>query len=240
MRIALPLALLTLVLAPLGCAAWRARPVPPDLACPERGRVHVILDADENVSRKEVDTNGDGRADELFFLAGDRVERAELDLDFDGATDVWLRYDGLGRPVEWEALPPAARTDAPAAVSSGRLPDDRPPPDLARLIPSLDPPGDPECFERPEVRAYLRDVKERLYGSWLAPARAREARTVLRFSLDQGGAVVGACVKQSDDPAVSASVVRALSEAPRFPAMPDRALCLARHPLLGTFGLEKH
>ena len=240
MRIALPLALLTLALTPLGCAAWRAAPVPPDLACPERGRVHVILDADENVSRKEVDTNGDGRADELFFLAGDRVERAELDLDFDGATDVWLRYDGLGRPVEWEALPPAARADAPAVVSSGRLPDDRPPPDLARLIPSLDPPGDPECFERPEVRAYLRDVKERLYGSWLAPARAREARTVLRFSLDQGGAVVGACVKQSDDPAVSASVVRALSEAPRFPAMPERALCLARHPLLGTFGLEQH
>ena len=240
MRIALPLALLSLALTALACAAWRSAPVPPEVACPERGRVHLILDADEKVSRKEVDTNGDGRADELFFLAGDRVEHAELDLDFDGATDVWLRFDGLGRPLEWEALPPAARANAPAVVSSGRLPDDRPPPDLARLIPSLDPPGDPECFERPEVRAYLRDVKERLYGSWLVPARARDARTVLRFSLDQSGAVVGACVKQSDDPAVSASVVRALSEAPRFPAMPDRALCLARHPLLGTFGLEKH
>ena len=52
--------------------------------------------------------------------------------------------------------------------------------------------------------------------------------------------MVGACVKQSDDAAVGASVVQALTEAPRFPPMPDRALCLARHPLLGTFGLEKH
>jgi hypothetical protein len=202
--------------------------------------VHVILDSDENITRKEVDTNGDGRADELFFLDGDRVDRAELDLDYDGATDVWLRYDGYGRPVEWEALPPAAKTDAAAVVSSGRLPDDRPPPDLARLIPSLDPPGDPECFERPEVRAYLRGMKEQLYGSWLAPKSAREAQTVLRFSLDRGGAVVGACVKQSDDAAVGASVVRALSEAPRFPPMPERVVCLARHPLLGTFGVEPH
>ena len=150
MRIALPLALSTLVLTPLGCAAWRAAPVPPQLACPERGRVHVVLDPDENHSRKEVDTNGDGRADELFFLDGDRVERAELDLDYDGATDVWLRYDGFGRPLEWEALPPASRVDAPAAVSSGRLPDDRPPPDLARLIPSLDPPGDPDASSGPK------------------------------------------------------------------------------------------
>ena len=204
--------------------------------------MHVILDSDENVSRKEVDTNGDGRADELFFLDGDRVERAELDLDFDGATDVWLRYDGL-RPARRVGGAAARRdaTDAPAAVSSGRLPDDRPPPDLARLIPSLDPPGDPECFERPEVRAYLRDVKDRLYGSWLAPARAREARTVLRFSLDQGGAVVGACVKQSDDAAVGASVVRALTEAPRFPPDARPRCCASRATRCSEpSALEKH
>ena len=239
MRTALPLAL-GLCLAAAGCAAWRAAKLPREIACPERGRVHVILDSDDNVSRKEVDTNGDGRADELFFLVGERVDRAELDLDYDGATDVWLRYDGFGRPVEWEALPPAAKPDAAAKVSSGRLPDDRPPPDLARFIPSLDPPGDPECFERPEVRAYLRGVKEQLYGSWLAPKNARDAQTVLRFSLDRGGAVVGACVKQSDDAAVAASVVRALSESTRFPPMAERVECLARHPLLGTFGVEPH
>lgn len=239
MRPALPPALLLLAAA-CGCAAWRSDPTPPDIACRERGRVHVILAPDQNASRKEVDTNADGRADELFFLVGDRVERAELDLDFDGATDVWLRYDGRGRAVEWEALPLPADIDGPAAVSSGRLPEDRAPARLARLIPSLDPPGDPECFERPEVRAYLREVKDRLYGSWLAPASAHEARTVLRFSLDRGGTVVGACVKQADDAEVGASVVRALAEAQHFPAMPDRALCLDRHPLLGTFGLEKH
>lgn len=138
MRTALPLAL-ALCVAASGCAVWRLEKVPRELACPERGLVHVILDSDSNVSRREVDTNGDGRADELFFLSNDLVERAELDLDYDGATDVWLRYDGRGRPVEWEALPPAARTDAAPVVSSGRLPEDRPPAEVARLIPSLDP-----------------------------------------------------------------------------------------------------
>ena len=237
MRTPLPLAL-ALCLAASGCALWRSEKVPREIACPERGRVHVILDSDQNVSRREVDTNGDGRADELFFLSDQRVERAEIDLDYDGATDVWLRYDGRGRPVEWEALPPASRTDAAPVVSSGRLPDDRPPPEIARLIASLDPPADPDCFDHPEVKSYLRVVKDQLYGHWLAPARARETRTVLRFSLDRGGAVVGACVKQADDAATAASVVRALLESPNFPPIPEPAQCLARHPLLGTFGLD--
>jgi hypothetical protein len=230
-----------LVAAASGCAAWRPQKLPREIACPERGRVQVVADPDdENASRREVDSNGDGRADELFFVKNDKVERAELDLDYDGETDVWLRYDGRGRPVEWETLPPAARTDAPAVVNSGRLPDDRPPPEVARMIPSLDPPADPDCFDRPEVKAYLRGVKDELYGHWLAPASAREARTVLRFSLDPGGAVVGACVEQADDAAIAASVVRSLLESPSVTPMPDRALCLARHPLLGTFGLETH
>ena len=240
MRSALPLLALGALascLAAAGCALWRPEKVPSEIACRERGRVHVVLDADGNVSRREVDTNGDGRADELFFLEDQRVERAELDLDYDGATDVWLRYDGLGRPVEWEALPPAAKTDAAPVVDAGRLPDDRPPPEVARLIPDLDPPADPDCFERPEVKAYLRGVKDQLYGHWLAPASAREARSVLRFSLDRGGAVVGACVKQADDAAIAASVVRALLESPRLPPMPVAVECLARHPLQGTFGV---
>jgi len=236
-RTALSLLALALCVAAVGCALWRPEKLPREIACPERGRVHVILDSDQNVTRREVDTNGDGRADELFFLENQRVERAELDLDYDGATDVWLRYDGLGRPVEWEALPPAAKTDAPPIIQSGRLPDDRPPPEVARLIPSLDPPADPDCFERPEVKTYLRGVKDELYGHWLAPTRARDTRSVLRFSLDRGGTVVGACVKQADDAATAASVVRALLESPKFPPMPAGAECLARHPLLGTFGV---
>jgi len=90
------------------------------------------------------------------------------------------------------------------------------------------------------VKSYLRGAKDQLYGHWVVPASAREARTVLRFSLDRGGAVVGACVKQSDNAATAASVVRALLESPSFAPMPERVQCLARHPLLGTFGLEAH
>jgi hypothetical protein len=231
---------LALLLAVSGCATQRSATVPVEIACPQRGLVQVVRDDHHAPTRREVDRNRDGRADELLFLEGNRVERAELDVDFDGATDVWLRFDGQGRPLEWEALPAASDVSAPAAVSSGKLPEDRPPPSVARLIPGLDPPLDPECLEKPEVRVYLRDVRQRLNGSWVTPARARNSHATLRFTLDPSGAVVGACVTETDDAEVARSVFRAITDAKPFPPIPDAALCLARHPLLGTFGLEQH
>jgi hypothetical protein len=131
-----------------------------------------------------------------------------------------------------------ARSARKPEVRSGRLPGDRPPPELARLIPGLDPPALPECVQRPEVVDYLREVRERVYGRWMVPASAAESRTRLSFSLDQSGAVVGACVRESDDPRVGAGVVNALFDSGPFAPMPERVACLSRHHLIGTFVTE--
>lgn len=151
---------------------------------------------------------------------------AELDLDDDGATDLWISYDAEARVAAWRG-----RND------SGRLPTDRPPPELARLVPAFDPPAAPECMARPEVEQYLAGVKERVYGRWSVSSRA-PSRTRLSFSLDQNGAVVGACVREADDLGAGAGVVGALFASGPFPPMPERAQCLARHHLIGTFATE--
>lgn len=222
----------------LSCASLGApKPAPTAVDCPAKQKSSLVYDDAHQVARREVDSNKDGRPDMTFFLERERVTRAEIDLDFDGATDLWVTYDGRELVSSWESVTPA-RSNAKAKVASGRLPQDRPPPELARLIPGLDPPALPECVERPEVVDYLREVRQRVYGRWSVPASAAESRTRLSFSLDQTGAVVGACVRESNDPRVGAAVVQALFESGPFDPMPERVACLSRHHLIGTFVTE--
>ncbi len=219
----------------LSCASLTAsRPAPAALDCPPKQKSNLVYDESRSVARRELDTNKDGRADITFFLERERVTRAEIDLDFDGATDLWVTYDARELVSSWESVTPASSQRKPE-VRAGRLPGDRPPPELARLIPGLDPPASPECVSRPEVVDYLQDVKKRVYGRWAAPASVSEAKIRLSFSLDRGGAVVGACVRESDDPRVGQGVVTALFESAPFPAMPAKVECLSRHHLIGTF-----
>jgi hypothetical protein len=228
-------ALLALSAAALSCASLgRPKPPPSSVDCPAKQKSNLVYDAAHEVARREVDSNADGRPDMTFFLVHERVRRAELDLDFDGATDLWLTYDSAERVSAWEEVTPA-RSSAKPKLESGRLPEDQPPPELARLIPGLDPPAPRECVERPEVADYLQDVRKRVYGRWLVPSSATEARTRVSFSLDQSGALVGACVRESDDPRINQGIVTALFASGPFPAMPARVQCLSRHHLIGTF-----
>jgi hypothetical protein len=228
-------ALVALSAAALSCASFgRPKPAPTSVDCPAKQKSNLVYDAAHEVASREVDSNGDGRPDVTFFLVHQRVTRAELDLDFDGATDLWVTYDAEERVSAWEEVTPA-RSNAKPKLTSGRLPEDRPPPELARLIPGLDPPAPQECVERPEVADYLQDVRKRVYGRWLVPATASEARTRLSFSLDESGAVVGACVRESNDPRTNPGIVAALFASGPFPAMPARVQCLSRHHLIGTF-----
>lgn len=221
--------------AAFSCASLELPKTPPSsVDCPPKQKSQLVYDSGHEVARREVDSNADGRPDMTFFLEHERVKRVEIDLDFDGATDLWVGYDGEERVVSWEEVTPA-RSPAKPKVESGRLPDDRPPPELARLIPGLDPPAARECVERPEVADYLEDVRRRVYGRWVVPSSATRARTRLSFSLDQTGAVVGACVREADDPRLGQGIVSALFASAPFPAMPPRVQCLSRHHLIGTF-----
>jgi hypothetical protein len=225
--------------AALACESLaRSQPSPAAVACPPKQKSHLVYDDRHEVVRREVDRNADGRADLTFFLEHERVQRAEVDLDFDGATDLWVTYDDQERIAAWEEVTPARSASAKPEVTSGRLPQDRPPLELARLIPGLDPPALPECLQRPEVQDYLQGVKKSLYGRWAVPASAAHGRTRLSFSLDRSGAVVGACVREADDPQAGAGIVTALFESAPFPAMSQRVECLSRHHLIGTFVTE--
>jgi len=98
--------------------------------------------------------------------------------------------------------------------------------------------GDGDCLNRPEVRAYQEQIKQRMYSRWSAPGDAPvNSKVQLRFSLDTSGSVISAGLISAGDPELGQSAVDALRSAAPFMAMPERVRCLARRSLIGTFTL---
>jgi len=100
--------------------------------------------------------------------------------------------------------------------------------------------GDPDCDTRPEVRAYMDQIKTRTLARWATAGKtpAGRVRAKLRFQVDVGGSASRVEMVSSDDPRVGTSVVDALRAASPFPPMSDRVRCLADSQLTATFTLE--
>ena len=100
--------------------------------------------------------------------------------------------------------------------------------------------GDTNCDTRPEVRAYMDQIKNRTLARWATSGStpAGRVRAKLRFQVDVGGSASRVEMVSSDDARVGASVVDALRAASPFPPMTDRVRCLANSQLTATFTLE--
>jgi hypothetical protein len=100
--------------------------------------------------------------------------------------------------------------------------------------------GDPDCDTRPEVRAYMDQIKQRTLARWATAGKtpAGRVKAKLRFQVDVGGSASRVEMVSSDDPRVGSSVVDALRAASPFPPMSDRVRCLADSQLTATFTLE--
>jgi hypothetical protein len=98
----------------------------------------------------------------------------------------------------------------------------------------------PDCQERGEVQAYLRQIKDRTVARWVPPADAPagQVRATLRFQLDVGGSASRVDLVKAEDPRLGKSVVDALRSASPFPPMSERVRCLAGERLVGTFTLD--
>lgn len=100
--------------------------------------------------------------------------------------------------------------------------------------------GDTNCDTRPEVRAYMDQIKNRTLARWATSGStpAGRVRAKLRFQVDVGGSASRVEMISADDSRVGASVVDALRAASPFPPMTDRVRCLADSQLTATFTLE--
>lgn len=52
-------------------------------------------DEEFNKTEEELDFNYDGKMDDFYFYAGDKMYRREIDTNFDGKVDVWVYLDGI-------------------------------------------------------------------------------------------------------------------------------------------------
>lgn len=96
-----------------------------------------------------------------------------------------------------------------------------------------------ECDARPEVQAYLAQVKDRTLARWVSPPDTPSgSRATLSFQLDVGGSASRVAIVNSANPKIGASVVEAMRSASPFPPMSDRVRCLAGRVMKGIFSLN--
>jgi TonB family protein len=91
-----------------------------------------------------------------------------------------------------------------------------------------------DCLKRPEVSAYMADIKERLIKRWSLPYGIENSRVTLRFAIDVAGSPSSIELVKGDN-AIGASAIDAMRAASPFPPMPDRARCLANKNIVATF-----
>lgn len=92
--------------------------------------------------------------------------------------------------------------------------------------------GFQDCVERPEVQAYMEQIRQRVYARWvLPPDTPPSQQVVLRFRLDVAGSVSNVEFVSADDPILGESAAAAMRAAAPFPPMVDTVRCLSRAPL---------
>jgi hypothetical protein len=96
----------------------------------------------------------------------------------------------------------------------------------------------PDCDERPEVKAYREQVRQRTLARWVAPPSISVgSKATLSWKLDVSGSATAVQLVNASTNEIGSSVVDALRAASPFPPMSDRVRCLANRRLTGTFFL---
>jgi hypothetical protein len=93
-----------------------------------------------------------------------------------------------------------------------------------------------DCMRRPEVQAYMQQIRTRVLNRWVLPPNVEANHSVtLRFSLDPAGTANRVVFVESNDKYLGKSAVKAMQSASPFDQMSDRVRCLAGTPILATF-----
>jgi hypothetical protein len=96
---------------------------------------------------------------------------------------------------------------------------------------------DPDCNARPEVQAYLAQVKQRTLARWYSPPNTPLGRypVTLQFQLDVAGSTRGVQLVQASNSQVGTTAADALRSAAPFQPLSDKVRCLSEAPIKATF-----
>lgn len=93
-----------------------------------------------------------------------------------------------------------------------------------------------DCLARPEVQAYLAQVRDRTISRWILPSGLADSKATLRFRIDPAGSASHVNFQgEATSAAAAKSAVEALLAASPFSHMGPQVRCLANHNLVGTF-----
>ncbi len=91
-----------------------------------------------------------------------------------------------------------------------------------------------DCLTRGEVKTYVGLIRDRVLSRWSLPYGSKDAKVELRFRVDAAGSATSIEFVGGDN-ALGASAIDAMRSASPFPALPDRARCLANKFITATF-----
>jgi hypothetical protein len=93
-----------------------------------------------------------------------------------------------------------------------------------------------DCLQRPEVTAYMEEIRRRMYARWVVPAQASGNRQIqLRIRLEPGGSLIKVENAGTSDEFLGTSAMDALRAASPFPPMQGPVRCLSQRVLLTTW-----
>jgi hypothetical protein len=92
------------------------------------------------------------------------------------------------------------------------------------------------CLEKPESRAYVDAVKQRLFDAWELPRglRADQELSIL-MRIDSEGELYLALVPDAGSSELEESALAAIEDAKPYPPLPEAAACLRGRPFRATF-----
>jgi len=98
--------------------------------------------------------------------------------------------------------------------------------------------GEAGCLGHPEVQAYTRLIRDRVYPRLGARDVSQTTTVSGRIVLDPDGSLIDIQLIESGDPALGESAITAFHQAAPFPAMSSEVRCLADTPIRWNFRLH--
>ena len=96
-----------------------------------------------------------------------------------------------------------------------------------------------DCHKDPICQAYLKLIRDRVYGRWHIPPDVDSGEVVLSFRIDRGGSAHGIQLRSADDQTLGSTCLAAFRHASPFPPPPKEILYIINKKIRANFDYGK-
>ena len=94
---------------------------------------------------------------------------------------------------------------------------------------------DKDCNRDPICLAYIKQIRDRVYGRWHVPTGLSAGQVVIKFRVDRGGSAHGIELRKADDNGLGGTCLTAFRHASPFPPPPKEIHYIINKNIAATF-----